>query len=809
MTTLIHDLRYGLRMLAKNPGFTLVAVLTLALGIGANTAIFSVVNAVLLRPLPYPHSDRLVTIWMTIPEMGYSGPGAVCDPDYREWESQNRVFDGIAAFHGQTANLTGSGVPERLQGAEVTASLFPLLGAAPVLGRTFRTEDQEPGHESVVLLSHNLWKRRFGADPAALGKGLTMDGKPFTVAGVMPSGFEFPNQTEFWSPLVLSNDCSNAFDQVVARLKPGITLDRARNDLAVISRRLALEHHRDSGEPMGLVLLKDEMVSNLRLALLILLGAVGLVLLIACANVASLLLARATARQREVAIRKALGASRGRIACQMLTESVLLGILGGGLGLLLAVWGRETLVSLLPRTVMYPGVINRMISVTIDPWVLSFTVMISLATGLIFGLAPALQASRGETHTALKESGTTYSAGIRLRSTRSLFVVGELALTVVLLVSAGLLSKSLLHLMNVKPGFDPENVLTMNLVLPPAKYQTEVQMRSFHDAMLERVSALPGVRAAGTISYGLPLGGGGLAGDFTIEGQHAPAPGVVASKLVVSPGYFRGMGISLLHGRLIAGRDASQSEPVVVVSESFARRFWPGGQALGHKLQPGFSGSPWYSIVGVVSDVRERGLAKTPPLALYFPYAQAPKSFLMSFMTLVVRTSTSSPLAVTNAVRSAVQSVDPDMPVFDVASMEQLVERSVSAPRFNATLLGCFAALALILATVGIYGAVSYSVTQRTHEIGIRMALGAERDDVLSLIVRQGMVLTLIGVGIGVLGALALTRFLSSLLYAVKPTDPLTFVAVAFILSIVSLLASYIPARRATKVDPMVALRYE
>jgi putative ABC transport system permease protein len=809
MTALIQDLRYGLRMLAKNPGFTAIAILTLALGIGANTAIFSVVNAVLLRPLPYPDSNRLVTFWMTIPEMGYSGPGAVCDPDYREWESQNRVFDGIAAFHGQTANLTGSGIPERLQGAEVTASLFPLLGAAPVVGRNLLPGDQVPGHENVVVLSHQLWGRRFGADPAVVGKSITLDGKPFIVAGVMAAGFEFPNQTEFWSPLVLSNDCSNAFDQVVARLKPGVTPERARNDLAVISRRLALDRHQNPGEAMDVILLKDEMVSYLRLALLILLGAVGLVLLIACANVAGLLLARATARQREISIRKALGASRGRITCQLLTESVLLGILGGGLGLVLAVWGRETLISMLPQTVMHPGVISRMVSVTIDPWVLSFTALISLATGAIFGLAPALQVSRGEAHTGLKESGTAHSAGIRLRSARNLFVVGELALTVVLLVSAGLLIKSLLHLMDVKPGFDPENVLTMNLVLPPAKYQTEVQMRGFHDAMLEKVGGLPGVRAAGTISYGLPLGGSGLAGDFTIEGQAAPPKGVVASKLVVSPGYFRGMGISLLQGRLIADRDASQSAPVVVVSESFAKQFWPGGQTLGHKLQPGFSGSPWYSIVGIVSDVRERGLAATPPLALYFPYAQAPRSFLMSFMTLVVRTSTTSPLAATNAVRGAVQAVDPDMPVFEVASMEQLVEKSVSAPRFNATLLGCFAVLALILAAVGIYGTVSFAVTQRTHEIGIRMALGAERSDVLRLIVRQGMVLTTIGVGIGVVAALAVTRFLSTLLFAVKPTDTLTFVAVALVLSAVSFLASYIPARRATKVDPIVALRYE
>ena len=801
MRNLIQDLRYGLRILAKTRSFTAIAIVTLALSIGANTAIFSVVNGVLLRPLPYPDSDRLVTLWMTVHN---PGPGPVCDPDYAEWRSENKVFDEMAAFHGDTKNLTGSGIPERLLGADVTASLFPLLGARPAIGAVFGPENQKAGHENVAILSHRLWERQFGSDPAEVGKTITLDNTPYTVLGVMAAGFEFPNQTEFWSPLALTNECHNASNQVVARLSPGVTLERAQSDWAVISARVDMEHK--VGESMRLVFLKDAMVSHVRYGLLVLLAAVGFVLLVGCANVAGLMLARSAGREREIAVRKALGAGRGRIARQVLTESVMLSGLGGLLGLILAGWGRDALVSMLPQTVAYPGILGRMVSVKIDPWVLAFTAIISIMTGCIFGLAPALQASRRDSVAALKESGTALRSGGRFGSARNIFVVGELALTVVLLVSAVLLIESFRYLLAVNPGFNPENVLTMNLELPETKYQKEAQMRAFHDAMLEKVSALPGVRSAGTVSFGLPMTGGGLTGDFTVEGRPS-SPYDYARKLVVSPGYFKALAIPLTKGRFFENSDGLGTLPVAIVSESFAQRVWPDGNALGHRVQV-FEGTPWYTIVGVTGDVRQSSMWNEPQLNIYFPYAQAPRSFLMSSISLVVG-ATEKPLSMTNAIRKAVQSADPDMPVFEVASMEELVAASVSEPRFNALLLACFATLALMLAAVGVYGSVSYSVTQRTHEIGIRMALGAARNDVLKMVVEQGMTLTLVGVGIGVLGALALTRFLAGLLYGVKPTDPASLAFVAVLLSVVALAASYVPARRATKVDPMVALRCE
>jgi putative ABC transport system permease protein len=804
LETLFQDLRYGVRMLAKNPGFTAVTVLTLALGIGANTAMFSVVNAVLLRPLPYPQSDRLVTLWMTIPELGYTGPGSTCDPDFREWQSQNQTFDEMAAFQGGTMNLAGHGVPERLQVAEVSASLFPLLGARPALGRAMLAADQESGRSSVVLLSHQLWQRKFGADAGIIGKSIDLDGKARTVVGVMPPAFDFPNQAQIWTPLVLTNDCSNAVDQVVARLKPGVSLVRARNDLDVISQRVAAQRHQSAGS-MWLVPLQDAMVSNIRGALLILLAAVGFVLLIACANIAGLLLARATARDREIAVRKALGASRWRITRQLLTESVLLAVLGGGLGLLLALWARETLVTLLPQTVIHPGEISRTVPVTIDSWVLGFTLLVSLGAGLIFGILPALQASRSAPNQALKESGSTFS---QRSAIRNIFVVAELALTLTLVVSAGLLLKSLVRLLDVNPGFDAENLLTLSLGLPDEKYQSQEQMKTFHAAILERIEALPGVRASGTVSFGLPLTGSGLRGDFTIEGQPAPPSGVVANKFVVSPGYFAALGVSLIRGRVFSEQDGDQAARVAVVSQGFARKFWPRGDALGHRIMPGFSRSPWYTIVGVVADVQQGNMQEPPPLEIYLPYDQSPAPFLMNFMSVVVRVR-SAPLGMTNSVRGAVQSVDPEMPVYEVASMEQLVARSVSEPRFNALLVGCFAGAALLLACVGVYGTIAYTVAQRRHEFGIRIALGAEGFDVLMLVAKRGLKLALAGVGLGIVGALAMTRFLAGLLFAVKPTDPTTFVAVSILMIGVALLACYLPARRATRVDPMVALRYE
>ncbi|PYV27509.1 MAG: permease [Acidobacteria bacterium] len=811
MATLLQDLRYGLRMLTKDPGFTAMAVLTLALGIGANTAMFSVANAVLLEPLPYKRAGRLVTLWWTNTAFGSSAPGSVCDPDYVQWRTQNQVFEDMAAFHGMTSNLTGVGEPERLLGSAVSPNIFHLLGVSPLLGRTFLPEEERAEHGNVVLLSRQLWERRFGSDPAVAGKSITLDGTSFAVVGVMPANFRFPNESSFWEPLVLSHDCSNATDQIVARLKPGITLERARNDVAVIEHRLNQQRRRaDTGQPtFSFVFLRDAMVSNIRPALLVLMAAVGLVLLIACANAVNMLLARATARQREMAIRSALGAGRGRILRQLLTESALLAVAGGSLAVIFAAWCRDSLVSLMPQNLALPGVISsRIAAVNIDARVLGFTLLASLGSGLLLGLAAALQASRADTNLSLKESASTSTPGIRLLSLRNLLVIGEFALTLVLLASAGLLMKSFVRLIELDPGIQPLNVLTMNLVLPSTKYQTETQMKAFHDAVMQKMGALPGVRAVGTVSYGLPLGGGGLLGDFEVDGQREMSAHLMASKLVVSPGYFRALGIPLLQGRSFDDHDSAQAQPVAIVSDSVARRFWPKGDAPGKRISLGWQGSPWYSVVGVARDVRQMGPQKEAPLAIYVPYSQAPRDFFLSFMTVVARTD-SDPLSMANTLRRAVQTVDPDMPLFDVASMEQLVYKSVASPRFNALLLACFAALALTLAVVGIYGVMSYSVAQRTHEIGVRMALGAQQEDVLKLVVSQGLRLTLIGEVAGILGALGLTRFLSSLLYSVKPSDPLTFVVVSLGLAGVALLASYVPARRATKVDPMAALRYE
>jgi len=795
-----QDLHFSLRVLRKSPGFTAVVILTLALSIGANTAIFSIVNAALLRPLPYPDSDRLVTLCMTEHNLG---AGLLSDPDYAELQSQNKVFVETAAFHSDTKNLTGNGTPERLLGADVTASLFPLLGAQAAVGRVFGAETQKAGYENVVVLSHRLWERRFGSDPAVIGKTIALDNTPYTVVGVMSAAFEFPKQSDFWAPLVLTND-HNASDQVLARLAPRVSLERAQSNWAVVSARLDMVHK--VGEAMRLVYLKDAMVSDIRYGLFVLMGAVGFVLLVGCANVAGLLLARSATRQREMAVRKALGAGRGRIARQVLTESLLLSGVGGVLGVLIAGWGRNALVSIMPRTVASPGVLERMISVSIDPWVLAFTAIISVVTGCVFGLAPALQAARRDSAAALKGSAAALGPGAALGNARNLLVVGEVAMTVVLLVSAVLLIKSFFGLLEINPGFNPDNVLTMNLELPETKYENESQMRSFHDAMLEKVSVLPGVKSAGTVSFGLPMTGSGLTGDFTIEGR-PPSPDDYAWKLVVSPDYFKTLAIPLVQGRFFEKSDGPNSQPVAVVSKSFARHVWPDGNALGHKVRV-FEGTPWYSIVGIAGDVLQSGLGKEPPLNIYFPYDQAPRSFLMNSISLVVRTG-EAPTAMTNAIRQVVQSADPQMPVFDVASMEELVSASISEPHFNALLLGSFAALALILATVGVYGNVSYSAAQRTHEIGIRMALGAQKGDILRIVVGQGIILALLGVAIGIVGALALTRFLVSLLYGVKPTDPLTFTAVSVILTSVAVLASYIPARRAMRVDPMVALRYE
>ncbi len=810
MSTLFQDLRYGLRMLAKNPGFTAVAVVTLALGIGANTAIFTVVNAALLHPLPFKDPDRLVTLWGINSTMDYSGPATVCDPDYADWRAQDRVFDEIAGFRGQMSSLTGVGDPVRLLGSEVTASFFPLLGVTTVVGRAFSPDEERPGSSRVVLLSYKLWVSRLSSDRGVVGKTLKLDGELFTVVGVMPAGFGFPNQGDFWTPVVLAGDCRNRTLQVIARLKRGVTIGRARKDVAAIAQHQDEERHRESGWHISLVPLAEVVARDLRPSLLVLLGAVALVLVIACANVANLLLARASSRQHEVAIRNALGASRLRIIRQMLTESVLLAIFGGLFGLLLATWAHDFLgssISALPRSLGTPSVLERIVSTGVDRWVLGFTFVTSVLTGVLFGLAPAIQASRPDLNETLKEGGRGLATGRGKGRVRSLLIVGEVALALVLLVSAGLLIRSFWKLVAVDPGFNPEKVLTLNVALPESRYQSEIQMIEFEQQAIERLQGLPGVESAGAV-FGLPLGDILIRGDFTIEGQPPPPPQISPSKEVASADYFRAIGIPLVKGRDFNDQDKKDSPRVAIISQSMARRFWLHEDPLGRRIDPGFSASSWCRIVGVVGDVKQHGLDEGSSLAIYLPYAQSPSAFLMRNMAFAIRTR-SDPRSVAAAVRQAIEGVDPDLPVFDIATMEQLVYRSVSEPRLNAVLLGLFASLALALASVGIYGVTSYAVIHRTHEIGVRMALGADRGQVLNLIVREGMLLTCVGVGAGLVVAFGVTRLMRSLMYGVRPSDPGTFAAAAIALAAVALLACYIPARRATKVDPMVALRYE
>jgi putative ABC transport system permease protein len=645
-----------------------------------------------------------------------------------------------------------------------------------------------------------------------LGRPIKLDGEFYTVIGVMPAGFGFPDEADVWTPLTLTSDAHNATLQIVARLRPGVALERARGDIALIGQRLA-RRPGDWEWQITLIPLSQAMASDVRTPLFVLFAAVGLVLLIACANVANLFLARATTRQREIAIRKALGAGRTRVIRQMLTESAMISAFGGAFGLLWAALGQSFVAkaaSLLPQSLGSPGAAAHIASAGIDLWVLGFTLAVSVLSAVLFGLTPAVWASRGELSSSLKEDGRGSTASRGRGYLRDGIVMAEVALALILLVGAGLLIRSFLRLMNVDPGFSPQNVLTLNISLPDSRYGSARPMISFERQALERLSALPGVKSAGGV-FGLPLGNGTIQGDFTVEGQPTPPPGTrpfIAAKKVIGGDYFKAIGIPLLRGRYFDAHDSEDAPHVVIVSESLARHFWPHQEAIGKRLKPGFENDVWCTVVGLVGDTKQNSLGETPSPSMYLPYAQAPAPFLMQDIAFVLRTG-SNPLSLVAAARRAVQAVDPDLPVFDVATMDQLVYRSASAPRFNAALLGIFAALALILATLGIYGVMSYTVLQRTHEIGVRMALGAQAGDVLQQVVRQGMRLAAGGITAGVAGAWVLTRLLSSLLFGVRPTDPMTFTLVPLLLAAVALVACLLPARRATKVDPVVALRYE
>jgi putative ABC transport system permease protein len=803
MDGLIQDLRYGLRSLFRSPGVTLIAILTLGLGIGANSAIFSVVNTALLRPLPYPDPGRLMLVMESNPAKGYQR-FPLSPLNYVDYRDQNSVLERLCAFDGTSFILTGAGRPEKIQGARVSAGFFETLGIAPLNGRAFAADEDRPGPDQVAILGHGLWQRRFGSDPGVLGRTVTLGGAAYTVVGVMPPGFAFPNRSEIWKPMALADNEMQSrgshYLLSIGRLRPGVSPERARADLEAIAARLQQRYpDTNTGWTARVEPLAERIIGDARPTLLVLLAAVGFVLLIACANVASLLLARAAARRKEFAVRSALGAGRARLARQLITESLLLGLLGGGLGLLLALWGTDLLSAAAP-----PG-IPRVREVGVDGRVILFTGGVALLTGLLFGLAPALQAARTDLNEALKEGARGDGGSPRRHRARALLVVAETALALVLLAGAGLMLRSLLRLQAIDPGFDPRHVLAVHVELPDARYPDERRRADFFRAALERLASLPGAQAAGAV-FPLPMGGDRLIFSFGIEGRPvAEADRPSAGYYVVSPDYFRAMGIHLMSGRAFTERDREGAPRVAIINATMARQFWPGEDPVGRRIV--IDNGPqdlWREIVGVVQDVKHTELEGDSVAQMYEPYPQAP----LPLMTLTVRAA-GAPEGLAEAARRAILALDKDQPVSRTATMDRLLAESIARPRYSLLLLGVFAGVALLLATVGIYGLLSHSVTQRTREIGIRMALGARRGQVLVLVIANGMRLALLGIGAGLLGAIALTRLMSSLLYRVSPTDPATLAAVALLLAGAALLACLVPARRATRVDPMGALRCE
>jgi len=800
MDTFLKDLRYGLRMLIKKPGFAIVVLITLAVGIGANTAIFSVVNGVLLRPLPFGDPDRLIWIWG---RFSLGNQASVSPPDFLDYRAQNHSFERLAAmFPFASFNITGDGEPERVAGARVTADFFQTLGVAPIEGRDFVPEEEQPGNNRVALISRSLWSRRFGADPAIIGQSVLLDGENYVVIGVIPDNSAMPAQAHIWTPLTFDDPEMKVrrfhFLRPIARLRPGISLDQAKAELDSIAGSLE-QQYPESNTTWGLrlVALKDQIVGDVRTPLIVLLGAVGFVLLIACANVANLLLARATSRQKEMAIRAALGAGRRRIIRQLMTESVVLSVAGGALGLLLAIWGTRVIVAAMPDNIPRTG------EITIDSNVMLFTIALSLLTGLLFGLAPAIQASKSDLHNSLKEGSKGQSSGVRHNRTRSVLVVAEVALALVLLTGVALLVQSFQRLQQVDTGFNTENLLTMRIALSQSKYSEEGKARVFFDDLLRRVSTLPGVVSSG-ITTELPFGAGGGDTYFTIEDRPFADPNqkVTARNPRVSSGFMQTMGMQLLRGRHFTEQDTQGELHTVIINETFAQRFFNDEDPVGKRLIIDMGQSFTCEIVGVARDVKQYSLAEDGREVMYLP------SLEVGGASLVIR-ATNNPSALVAAVQNQIKAIDKDQPVSQVSTMDQLLANSVAEPRFRTLLLLLFAIVALLLASIGIYGVMSYTVTQRTREIGIRMALGAQRSDVLKLVVRQAVTLTLAGVGLGVIAAFGLTRLIESLLFEVTASDPLTFVVVSMLLTSVALLASYIPARRATKVDPMAALRYE
>ena len=806
---MIKDLRYGIRNLLKRPGLTAVALVTLALGIGVNTAIFSAVDSVLLRPLPFSDPDRLVAVWEHTPHLGIER-NQFAPANYFDLRTQNQVFEDVGAFSDLSINLTGAGEPEQLDGQLVTANVFKLLGVQPALGRTFTADEDQLGREHVAVLSDGLWRRRFNRDPGIINRNVTLNGESFTIIGVMPAGFFFPvRETELWVPWAMEPDQASGrgdhYFQLVARLKPRVTRPQANAEAESIAARLAAEYPR-TNEGLGFVVnsFHEDYVGDLHRPMLILFAAVGLVLLIACANVANLLLAQATTRRREIAIRMALGARRWTIARQLLTESLLLATSGGLLGVLAAMWGVQALSKLLPES------LSKLQAVSVDSRVFLFSIGVTVLTAIAFGVVPALHAARANPGDTLAETGRDPAGGLSGRYLRRGLVIAEVALAVVLLVGAGLLIRSFQRLRQVDLGFKPDNLLTMRVVLPMPKYLKQETRRAFFDQLLQRVEDLPGVEAAGVNTF-LPLSTSGMKFSFSVEGRTMPSDTDLPFALyrVVSPDYFRAMGIPVQRGRVFDTRDSADSLPAVVVNRHLAEQFWPGEDPTGKRLKigPADSPNPWATVVGVVGDVRQAGLYGEQLPELYAPYAQERRSWAAP-RDLVVRTRGDA-ASLAGTVRDAVWAVDKDQPVSNIRTMEQVLAATISRERFQMLLLSLFASLALVLACVGLYGVISYAVAQRTHEIGIRMALGAQSADVLRLVIRQGMILTLAGLLIGLAGGLMVTRVMTDMLYGVTARDVVTFMSAGGLLIVVAFLACYLPARRATKVDPLIALRYE
>ena len=806
METLLKDIRYGVRMMLKNPGFTAVALLTLTLGIGANSAIFTIVNAILLRPLPFDESDRLVYLSERSQQLeGMS----ISYPNFTDWRNQNTVFENLGVFRRQSYNLTGVGEPERLLGGQVSATVFPALRAKAILGRAFNDDEDKPDGPLVTVLSYGLWERRFGSDQNVLGQTLNLNGKVYTVIGVMTRGFVFPSRVDLWTPVGQESGQRNWQQRGnhpglygVARLNPGISIEQARQEFDIIAQRLE-EQYPDSNTSCRVTMtpLMEIVVQNVRPGLMVLAAAVGLVLLIACVNVANLLLARAAAREKEIAIRSAMGASRARVIRQLLTETVLLGLGGGMLGLAVAYWGVKGLIAISPAN------IPRLTEIRLDAGVFLFTAAVSLLTGLAFGLVPALHASKPDLNETLKDAGRGSTGGVHRHRVRSALVVIEVAVALVLLIACGLTLRSFYLLNQVNPGFDPSRVLTMQITLPAASYPEEPDRARFGEQLTERLQSLTGVESVG-IATGLPLGNNGNQTSFVVDGRPEPPRNEIPLMEVanVSADYFRAMKIPVLRGRVFTAQDKKGAAEVIVIDELFASRYWPGEDPIGQRIKSGGTNNPPITIIGVVGRVKMEGLdSDSNRVQAYLPYQQRP----WSGISVVVRSATSDPSVLSAPVRQEILALDSNQAVYNIRTMDKIWDESVTQRRLTTILLSIFAGVALVLAAVGIYGVMAYSVTQRTHEIGIRVALGAARGDVVKLILGQGMLLAGVGVVLGLGGALLLTRWMSTLLFGVGSRDPLTFAVIAAALVIVALAACLIPARRATKVDPMVALRYE